>query len=101
MKSQTLGAYCAPQATPIVKKLVEKYGYTTEKAYGGNGDIVYMITTKTKLNVRYCTKVSTSGKTYVNWLKVWGPDDVVDLFLQYANYAPREKKVEQLKFEFK
>ena len=101
MKTQTLGAYCAPQATPLIKRLLADYGATREIAQAGSGDVVYSIITKKKLRIRFCTKKSVEGNDYVNWCKVFGPDELVDKFLEMVGYQPAEKKVEQLTFNFK
>jgi hypothetical protein len=105
MKTQKLNSLTAPQATPVIQKLL-KLGYIGFKrqAVSGSNDVINVIRNpKNNFTVEFCTKKSVKGKDYVNWAKVYGPADAVDRFLVAVGYAPapvKEVKTIQTTFDF-
>ena len=106
MKRQVLNSRTAPQATPLVQKMMKmNYEFTERDAQTKNGnDTVYKLyNPKTKFTVEFCTKTSVSGKDYLCWAKVWGPEELVEKFLVAINYAPApvvKVEVSQKQFNF-
>jgi len=105
MKRRILDSRTAPQATPVIAKMM-KMGYiiTQRESQKPGGDIVYNLKNpNNNFSIDFCTKRSVAGKDYVNWARVYGPDAAVDKFLVAVGYSPapvKEVKTVQTTFNF-